>query len=92
MPEIAEAQALLTALTQTDEVKAAAARRQRRQRLQVTYGNALIAARGFGAPETTEAFAIAREFGSWRQCRARAPGSRLRSVGQQLTCVASLRR
>ena len=61
MPEIAEAEALLTALKETDEVKAEAARRQRRQRLQVTYGNALIAARGFGAPETTEAFAIARE-------------------------------
>src|SRR5580704_11564985 len=29
--------------------------------LQVAYGNALIAARGFGAPETTEAFAKARE-------------------------------
>ena len=61
LPEIAEAEALLTALKETDEVKAEAARRQRRQRLQVTYGNALIAARGFGAPETTEAFAIARE-------------------------------
>src|SRR3984957_1110610 len=61
LPEIAEAEALLTALKETDEVKAEAARRQRRQRLQVTYGNALIAAGGFGAPETTEAFAIARE-------------------------------
>ena len=60
LPEIAEAEALLTALKETDEVKAEAARRQRRQRLQVTFGNALIAARGFGAPETTEAFAIAR--------------------------------
>ena len=29
--------------------------------LQAAYGNALIAARGFGAPETTEAFARARE-------------------------------
>ena len=61
LPEIAEAEALLMALKETEEVKAAAARRQRRQRLQVTYGNALIAARGFGAPETTKAFAIARE-------------------------------
>jgi class 3 adenylate cyclase/predicted ATPase len=32
-----------------------------RQQLQVAYGNALIAARGYGAPETTEAFAKARE-------------------------------
>ena len=61
MPEIAEAQALLAALAETDEVRAEAARRQRQKQLQVAYGNALIAARGFGAPETTEAFAIARK-------------------------------
>ena len=61
MPEIAEAQALLTALAATDEVKAEAAHRQRLTQLHVSYGNALIAARGYGAPETTEAFARARE-------------------------------
>ena len=61
MPEIAEAQALLAALSQTDEFKAQAAHRHRLTHLQVAYGNALIAARGFGAPETTEAFARARE-------------------------------
>ena len=61
MPEIAEAQALLEVLAETDEVKAEAERRQRRQHLQVSYGNALIAARGFGAAETTEAFARARD-------------------------------
>jgi class 3 adenylate cyclase/predicted ATPase len=32
-----------------------------RQKLHVTYGNALIATLGYGAPETTEAFAMARE-------------------------------
>ena len=64
MPEIAEAQALLAALAETDEVKAQAAQRQRLTQLQVAYGNALIAARGFGAPETTEAFARARESAS----------------------------
>ena len=37
-----------------------------RQHLHVAYGNALIAARGFGAPETTEAFARAREL-AWRE-------------------------
>src|SRR6202043_3505817 len=31
------------------------------QRLHVAYGNVLIAARGYGAPETTAAFARARE-------------------------------
>jgi predicted ATPase len=64
MPEIAAAQALLAALSQSDEVKSEAARRQRRTRLHVAYGNALIAARGFGAPETTAAFARARESAS----------------------------
>jgi tetratricopeptide (TPR) repeat protein len=34
---------------------------QRWLHLQVAYGNALIAARGYGAPETTEAFAKARQ-------------------------------
>ncbi|HZZ22839.1 MAG TPA: AAA family ATPase, partial [Roseiarcus sp.] len=61
MPEIAEAQALLAALAQTNEVKADAAKRQRRLQLQTAYGNALIAARGYGAPETTEAFDKVRE-------------------------------
>jgi class 3 adenylate cyclase/tetratricopeptide (TPR) repeat protein len=60
MPEIAEAQALLAALVERDEVKAEAERRQQRRQLHVAYGNALIAARGYGAPETTEAFARAR--------------------------------
>src|SRR5271169_4335118 len=60
MPEIAEGQVLLAALAETEEVKAAATQRQRLTHLQVAYGNALIAARGFGAPETTDAFAKAR--------------------------------
>ena len=61
MPEIAEAQAALAALAETDEVKAEAAQRQRLTQLHVSYGNALIAAQGYGAPETTKAFARARE-------------------------------
>jgi predicted ATPase len=64
MPQIAEAQALLAALAETNEVKAVAARRQQRRQLHVAYGNALIAARGFGAPETTEAFARAQDSAS----------------------------
>ena len=64
MPEIAAAQAMLAALAETDEVKAEAAHRQRLTQLHVSYGNALIAARGYGAPETTEAFAKARELAS----------------------------
>ena len=84
MPEIAEAQALLAALAETDEVKAEAAHRQRLTQLHVSYGNALIAARGYGAPETTEAFARAREFGGRRQGRAGAIVGRLRLMGRQL--------
>ena len=61
MPEITEAQALLAALAETEEVKADQAQRRRMTQLQAAYGAALIAARGFGAPETTEAFARARE-------------------------------
>ena len=62
MPEIAEAQALLAAMEESGGFRAKAAQRQRRLHLQVAYGNALIAARGYGAPETTEAFARARDW------------------------------
>jgi hypothetical protein len=61
MPEIAEAQALLAALAETEEVKAEATQRRRMTHLRVAYGHALIATRGYGAPETTEAFTAARE-------------------------------
>ena len=64
MPEIAEAQALLATLSQTDEIKAQAAQRRRLTQLHAAYGNALIAARGHGAPETMEAFARARKSAS----------------------------
>ena len=37
---------------------------QRLPQLHVSYANALIAVRGYGAPETMEAFAKARESGS----------------------------
>ena len=83
MPEIAEAQALAATLSQTDEVKTEAAQRQRLTQLHVAYGNALIAARGYGAPETTEAFAKAREFSVLGQGRAGAVGGRLRLMGRQ---------
>ena len=61
MPEIAEAQELLSALSKNDEVKAEAPRRQRLTQLHAARGVALFAARGGGAPETTAAFASARE-------------------------------
>jgi class 3 adenylate cyclase/predicted ATPase len=60
-PEIEEAQALLETLTRSDEIKTVSAARQQRAKLHVALGNALIAARGYGAPETTAAFARASE-------------------------------
>jgi tetratricopeptide (TPR) repeat protein len=60
MPEIAEAQTLFAALSETDEAKAEIVQRRRLTRLNVAYANALFAARGYGAPETTAAFARAR--------------------------------
>jgi predicted ATPase len=60
-PEIEEAQNLLAALAQNDEVKKEIALRQRRFRLQTAYSNALLHGRGMSPPETTAAFAKARE-------------------------------
>ena len=84
MPEIAEAQALLAALAETDEVKAEAAQRQRLTQLHVAYGNALIAARGYGAPETTEAFARARESASGDKDAPERLAADYGSMGRQL--------
>ena len=61
MPEIAEAQALLAALAETDEVKAAEAQRQRRLDLQTSYSQAMMWAKGFAAEETRAAFSRATE-------------------------------
>ena len=61
MPEIADAQALLTALAGTEEVKAAEAQRQRRLHLQTAYGQAMMWSKGFAAEETKVAFARASE-------------------------------
>ena len=61
MPEIAEAQALLAALAETEEVKAAEAQRVRRLRLQTAYGYATMWSKGFAADETKAAFERAAE-------------------------------
>ena len=63
-PEIEEAQTLLAALAETDEIKNAAATRQRRLHLQTAYANALIHARGHAAKETSTAFAKAQTLAS----------------------------
>ena len=57
---------------------------QRLTRLHAAYGNALIATRGHGAPETTEAFARARKSASRRRGCAGAVGGRLGLMGRQL--------
>jgi tetratricopeptide (TPR) repeat protein len=56
MPEIREAQALLVALAETEEVKAEAARRERRAKLQLGMATALFQNRGMQAAETRAAF------------------------------------
>jgi predicted ATPase len=56
MLEIAEAQALLAALAQTEEVKATLASRERRLHLQTAYAHAVLWSKGYGADETKAAF------------------------------------
>jgi predicted ATPase len=60
-PEIEQAQVLLAALAETEEVKNATASRQRRLKLQTNLGKALMFSRGFGAEESKAAFIRARE-------------------------------
>ena len=61
MPEIAEAQALLAAMAEMEEVRSAEAHRQRRLHLHTAYGQAMMWSKGFGAEETQAAFARAAE-------------------------------
>ena len=61
MPEIAEAQALLAALGERDEVRTTEAQRERRLHLQTAYGQAMMWSKGFAAEETKAAFARATE-------------------------------
>ena len=64
MPEIAEAQDLLAALAETSEVGAAIARRDRRLRLQTSYGMAMAWSRGYAVAETRSAFDRVQELAS----------------------------
>jgi class 3 adenylate cyclase/tetratricopeptide (TPR) repeat protein len=61
MPEIAEGQALLAALAETEEWKSAATSRDRRLKLQTGYGHAMAMSRGFASEEAKVAFARVRE-------------------------------
>jgi hypothetical protein len=55
MPEIAEAQALVAALAEMHQVKAEAARRERRLRLESSFAQAVGWSKGFAAAETKAA-------------------------------------
>ena len=61
MPEIAEAQTLLAALAETEEVKASEGQRKRRLHLQTAYGQAMMWAKGFAAEQTRAASSRATE-------------------------------
>ena len=61
LPQIEEAQTLLARLAESDEVKSAAAARERRLKLQTDYGLAVAWSKGFAAEETKAAFARAEE-------------------------------
>ena len=61
MREIEEAQALIVALLETEEVKTAEAQRQRRVHLQTAYGQAVMWSKGFAAEETRAALARATD-------------------------------
>ncbi|PWT93767.1 MAG: hypothetical protein C5B56_00180, partial [Proteobacteria bacterium] len=63
-PEVEEAQALLAVLAESDEVKNAAASRQRRLKLQTSYGKAMMLSRGFASEESKAAFTRASELGT----------------------------
>jgi class 3 adenylate cyclase/tetratricopeptide (TPR) repeat protein len=62
MPQIAEAQALLATLAESEEVKAESLRRQQRLKLQADYGLAVMYSKGYAAEEAKAAFARAAEF------------------------------
>jgi predicted ATPase len=60
-PEIEQARALLAVLAANDEVKSATTSRQFRLQLQNAYGQAVMYAKGYTAPETSAALARARQ-------------------------------
>jgi hypothetical protein len=76
MREIAEAQSLLTALTETDQVKAAIAQRQRRLDLQTSYALAVSFSKGSAADETKAAFERAGDLAT----RAEFPAERFSAL------------
>ena len=70
--EIVEAQWLLAALVETDDTKNAVVQRQRRLKLQTSYGRAMMLSRGFGSEEAKAAFVRAEELDRHKWQRRRA--------------------
>ena len=64
LPDVEEAQRLLAALAEIDEVRNAAASRQRRLKLQTSYGKTMMLSRGFASEESKAAFTRAHELGT----------------------------
>ena len=62
MPEIAEAQALLAALAETERVREALEKRQARAKMHVDYARAIQWAKGWGSEEARAAVERAHEF------------------------------
>jgi tetratricopeptide (TPR) repeat protein len=105
LPEIEEAQALLGALAETDEVKNAVATRQRRLQLQTDYGQALLWSRGFGSEEAKAALDRAQElaagadsaaarfpayYGKWLSCSARGEMGLARQIAERFLSEAKV--
>jgi predicted ATPase len=99
LPDIEEAQRLLAALAETDEVKNATVLRQRRLKLQTSYGQALQWSKGYVAVEATAAFKRAQELaaglgddaerfkvhhGQWVGCYMRAELSVAQEIAETL--------
>jgi predicted ATPase len=105
LPEIEEAQALLTALAGTAEVKSAAASRQRRLKLQTDYGQALLWSRGFSSEEAKTALDRAQElavgtdgaparfsayYGQWLSCGTRGEMGLARQTAERFLREAKI--
>ena len=72
----------------TDEVKAAQAQRQRRLKLQTSYGQAMMLSRGFASEELSVAFTRARELFDQLGERGRAIRHLLRASSSASCCAA----
>jgi ATP/maltotriose-dependent transcriptional regulator MalT len=86
LPQIAEAQELLAALVETEQVKAAEAQRQRRLDLKIAYGHAVMWGRGWAAEETSAAFTRVDEFAGPKENAA------ARFAAYFAECISSLAR